>query len=165
MELVKKKWPTHIVAGAGYVIDGKGNILIVKTHHRGWDCTGGQIEVGENLEEGVIREILEESGVKAKVKTLVGIYSNVGQHLYYDGVTNVPTKVMMDFICEYESGELRTSDETTEVKWVPLTEVMDYITAAPQRYRFEKVVNFAGTVTYGTYISKPDFKLLSEREI
>ncbi len=28
-------WPTHIVAAAGYVFDNKGNILIVKTHHRG----------------------------------------------------------------------------------------------------------------------------------
>lgn len=61
-------WPTHIVAAAGYIFDDKGNILIVKTHNRGWDCTGGQIEEGENIEEGVLREILEESGVNAAVK-------------------------------------------------------------------------------------------------
>ena len=41
---------------------------------------------------------VEESGITAAVRCLVGIYSNVGQHLYYDGVTNVPTKVMFDFI-------------------------------------------------------------------
>ncbi len=50
-------WPTHIVAAGGYVFDKYGNILIVKTSHRSWDCTGGQIEEGENLEEGVTREI------------------------------------------------------------------------------------------------------------
>ena len=89
-------WPTHIVAAGGYVFDSKGNILIVKTHNRGWDCTGGQIEEGENIEDGVLREILEESGVNARIKCLCGIYSNVGKHLFYDGITPVPTKVMMD---------------------------------------------------------------------
>jgi hypothetical protein len=36
-------FPTHIVAAAGYVFDKSGNILIVKTKNRGWDCTGGQV--------------------------------------------------------------------------------------------------------------------------
>ena len=63
-------WATHIVAAAGYVEDKDGNILLVKTHHRGWDTAGGQIEVGENLEEGVLREILEESGITASVNEI-----------------------------------------------------------------------------------------------
>lgn len=158
-------WPTHIIAAAGYVFDGKGNILLVKTHHRGWDCTGGQIEVGENIEEGVLREVLEESGVKAKVKSLCGIYSNVGKHIYYDGVTEVPTKVMMDFICEYESGELKTSDETSEVKWVPINRAMEYITSPTIQYRLNKILEFDGKVTYSSYITKPEFKLLYERYV
>ncbi|MCL2321541.1 MAG: NUDIX domain-containing protein [Oscillospiraceae bacterium] len=97
-------WPTHIVAAAGYVEDANGNMLLVKTNNRGWDTAGGQIEVGENIEEGVLREILEESGIRASVKCLIGIYSNVGQHLGYDGVTNIPTKVMFDFLYDYIVG-------------------------------------------------------------
>lgn len=158
-------WPTHIVAAAGYVFDRGGNILIVKTEHRGWDCTGGQVENGENIEEGVLREILEESGVTARIKSLCGIYSNVGQHIFYDGVTEVPTKVMMDFICEYESGALRCSDETSEVIWVPKDKVMEYITSPTQRYRFEKVLKYNGKVTYGSYVTRPEFKLLNERYV
>ena len=56
-------FPTHIVAATGYVEDKNGNMLLVKLQHRGWDVTGGQVEVGESLEEGVLREILEESGM------------------------------------------------------------------------------------------------------
>ncbi len=156
-------WPTHIVAAAGYIFDDKGNILIVKTHNRGWDCTGGQIEEGENIEEGVLREILEESGVNAAVKCLCGIYSNVGKHVYYDGITQVPTKVIMDFICEYVSGDLTCSDETSEVIWVPKDKVLEYITSPALRYRFQKVLEFDGKVTYSSYVSKPEFKVLSER--
>ena len=103
-------WPTHIVAAAGYVFDKNGNMLLVKTNTRGWDCTGGQIEVGESVEDGVLREILEESGVKASMRCLVGIYSNVGINMWHDGKTIVPTKVMFDFICDYIEGELTPSD-------------------------------------------------------
>ena len=158
-------WPTHIVAAGGYVFDKKGNILIVKTHNRGWDCTGGQIEVGENLEEGVLREILEESGVKASVRCLCGVYSNVGQHLFYDGITQVPTKVMFDFICDYEDGELTTSNETSEVIWVPKAKVLDYITAPAGLLRFENIIKFDGRVNYCSYVTKPEFKVLTSRNI
>ena len=158
-------WPMHIVAAAGYVEDGRGNMLLVKTYNRGWDATGGQIEVGESIEEGVLREVLEESGIKASVKCLVGIYSNVGQHLYDDGVTNVPTKVMLDFICEYIDGQPTVSDETSEVIWTPKSEVMSYVTAPAMRYRFEKILKFDGRIIYSSYVTKPEFHVLSERYI
>lgn len=159
------RWPTHIVAAAGYVEDKKGNMLLVKTLNRGWDTPGGQIEIGENIEEGVLREILEESGIKASVRCLVGIYSNVGQHLYYDGVTNVPTKVMLDFICDYIEGAPTTSDETSEVIWVPKKNLLTYITSPAQYYRFEKVLAFKNEVCYSSYITKPEFKVLSDRYV
>lgn len=158
-------FPTHIVAAAGYVFDKEGNILIIKTLNRGWDATGGQVEVGETLEEGVLREIMEESGIQAKVKCLCAVYSNVGTHTYYDGVTHVPTKVMFDFICEYESGECRTSEESSEVIWTPKEKVLDYISSPCLRYRFEKILNFDGKVTYASYVTRPEFQVLSERFI
>lgn len=156
-------WPTHIVAAVGFVFDSEGNILLIKTPNRGWDCTGGQVENGESIEEGVIREIMEESGVKANVVSLCGIYSNVGTHLYYDGKTTVPTKVMMDFICEYESGELTTSNESLEVKWVPKQDVMKYVTTPAMKFRFEKALAYRGKVTYASYVTKPEFKVLTDR--
>jgi len=158
-------FPTHIVAAAGYIEDKNGNMLLVKTHHRGWDTAGGQIEVGENIEEGVLREILEESGITASVRCLAGVYSNVGQYLWHDGVTNVPTKVMFDFICDYVDGQPTPSDETSEVMWVPKADVMNYITQPVLRFRFEKILNFSGKVCYSSYVAKPEFKVLSDRYI
>ena len=158
-----KQFPTHIVCGTGYVQDKNGNLLIVKTHNRGWDATGGQIEIGESLEEGTLREVLEESGITATVKCLVGVYSNVGQSIGHDGVTPVPTKVIFDFICDYVSGTPTTSDETSEVLWVPKAKVMEYITVPVLRYRFEKMLNFCGEVGYSSYVTKPEFKVLSDR--
>lgn len=159
------EWPTHIVAAAGYVCDESGNMLLVKTHNRGWDAPGGQIEIGENIEEGLLREILEESGIVASVRCLVGIYSNVGQHLYYDGTTNVPTKVMLDFICDFIGGTVRTSNETSEVVWVPKTEVLKKITSPAQHFRFQKALAFNNKVCYSSYVTNPAFKVLSDRYI
>ena len=156
-------FPTHIVAAGGYVFDKAGNILIVRTHNRGWDCTGGQVENGENLEEGVLREIMEESGIKASVRCLAGIYSNVGQHLFYDEVTPVPTKVMIDFICDYIEGEPQTSSETSEVLWVPQDRVLEYISTPAGQLRFKNVIEFNGRVHYCSHITKPEFQLLSSR--
>jgi len=157
-------WPTYIVAAAGYVEDKNGNLLLVKTHHRGWDAPGGQIEVGEDIEEGLLREILEESGIVATVRCLVGVYSNVGEHLGYDGKTRVPTKVMLDFICDYVDGQARAcADETSEARWIPKSDVMQYVTAPAMRFRFEKMLNFKGAVSYCSYVTKPAFKVLKDR--
>jgi len=158
-------FPTHIVAAAGYVFDSAGNLLMIKTPHRGWDCTGGQVEVGENLEEAVLREIMEESGITARVKCLCGVYSNVGQYTFYDGVTPVPTKVILDFICEYISGECRTSEESSEVIWVPADKALDYVTTPVMRYRIKKALEFSGQVTYASFVTRPEFRLLTERTI
>ena len=45
--------PTHIVAAAGIVVNGNGEILLVKNNRRGWEFPGGQVEVGENLIDAV----------------------------------------------------------------------------------------------------------------
>ncbi len=81
----------------------------------------------------------------------------------HDGQTIIPTKLMMDFICEYESGELTASNETSEVIWVPKEQVLGYITSPPQVYRFKKALEFSGKITYAAYISRPVFRLLHER--
>ena len=110
--------PTHIVAVGGIVEDGNGNILLVKTRNGGWVFPGGQVEVGENLPDALMREIKEESGIDVTVSKLIGVYSNTAIHKWYDGVTDVPTKVMLDFTCEVVGGELAISDETTDSRWV-----------------------------------------------
>ena len=81
----------------------------------------------------------------------------MGQNLFYDGVTPVPTKVIFDFICDYIDGQPTTSDETIEVAWVPKTEVLRYITTPALKFRFEKMLNFAGKVCYCSCVTKPEF--------
>ena len=50
-------FPTHIVAAGALVTNEKDQVLLVKNPHRGWEFPGGQIENGEDLIEGVTREV------------------------------------------------------------------------------------------------------------
>lgn len=145
-------FPTHIVAAGGIVEDGNGNILLVKTRDGGWVYPGGQIEVGENLVDGLRREIKEESGIDVTVIHLIGVFSNTGIHKWYDGVTDVPTKIMFDFVCKPVGGQqLAISEEITDSRWVSKENVLDFITAPAIRIRYGAYLNFSGSVNYMEY--------------
>ncbi|WP_339264801.1 NUDIX domain-containing protein [Paenibacillus sp. FSL W8-0187] len=153
-------FPTHIVATGGFVEDGHGNILLVKTRDGGWVYPGGQVEVGENLIDGLIREIKEESGIDVSVGSLVGVYSNTGIQKWYDGVTDVPTQVGFDFVCQPIGGKLLSfSEETTDSRWVAKDRVLDLITQPSVRFRYQAYLEFNGAVNYADYVNKPEFTI------
>lgn len=151
-------FPTHIVATGGFVEDGHGNILLVKTRDGGWVYPGGQVEVGENLIDGLVREVKEESGIDVTVGHLIGIYQNTCIFKWYDGVTNVPTQVGFDFVCKPIGGELlAVTDETTDSRWVAKDKVLDYIEHQAIRTRYQAYLDFTGTVNYAEYETSPRF--------
>ena len=111
MEQAEKIMPTHIIAGAGVVLNEGGEVLLVRTPRSGWVFPGGQVEVGENVIDAVRREILEETGVTAEVGEIFCISSNTQTHPGHSGVKVVPTKLMLDFICRAVGGTPRPSEE------------------------------------------------------
>ena len=65
------------VAGAAAVIRDDGRILLMRRSDiPRWDMPGGVLEVGETPAEGVVREVLEETGVRCKPIMLVGVYDS-----------------------------------------------------------------------------------------
>lgn len=159
------KMPTHIVAVGGIVKDDQDNVLLVKTQHGGWVFPGGQVEVGENLLDALLREVKEESGIDIEIVNLIGVYSNTGVHKWYDGITDVPTKLMLDYICKPVGGELTPSDETPEVEWVHKNEVLQWIDAPAIKERYQAFLEFEGQVTYMDYVTHPEFVLKEDRKI
>ena len=157
--------PTHIVAVGGIVEDEYGNILLVKTHHGGWVFPGGQVEVGENLIDALSREIKEESGIDTVVSHLIGVYSNTGIHKGYDGVTDIPTKLMLDYVCKSVGGELCTSEETSDSRWVAKGEVLDMVIAPAIRTRYKAYLEFDGNVKYMEYKTEPTFEIKLNRTV
>ncbi len=166
LEEIRMQMPVHIVAAGGFVTNENDEVLLVKTRRDGhWVFPGGQIEVGENLIDGVIREVKEESGMDVTVSHLVGVFSNTATYEGHSGVKIVPTKVMFDFVCEPVGGEFTTSDETSDVRWVHKEDVLNMISAPALRTRYQAYLNFEGSVHYMDYVTKPEFEVKSKRTI
>jgi ADP-ribose pyrophosphatase YjhB (NUDIX family) len=69
--------PTPLATGDGAVIDDEGRILLIRRADTGqWAMPGGALAVGETPAEGVVREVLEESGVHCEAVALAGVYDS-----------------------------------------------------------------------------------------
>lgn len=162
-----KEWvmPTHIIATAGIVINEKDEILMVKTHN--YDCVfpGGQVEVGENVIDALKREIMEEAGVDIEVGEVFCIASNTKKYPGYNGIKEIPTKIMLDFICKAKGGVPRPSEENSESMYVPKDKVLDMIKAPAIIERYKAFLEYTGRPTYMEYVAKPVFELKLKRLI
>lgn len=75
-----KQFPTHIVAVDGIIENDKNEILLVKSRDKEiYTIPGGQVEIGENLTNALIREIKEETGIRFKNETVYIINVNYVQ--------------------------------------------------------------------------------------
>lgn len=122
--------PTHLVSVAALVTNEKGEILLVNSPWRGWEYPGGLIEPGESFQEALHREVMEESGVEIEITGFVGICKNIERNI-----------VNIDFTARYVKGELKTSEESTEVVWVKPQKAREMITFPLTRKRLENMLS------------------------
>ena len=122
--------PTHLVSVAALVTNEKGEILLVNSPWRGWEYPGGLIEPGETFQQALRREVLEESGAEIEITGFVGICKNVERNI-----------VNIDFTARYVGGELRTSEESTEVLWATPEQAIQMITFPLTRKRLSNMLS------------------------
>ena len=157
--------PTHIIAAAGIVLNGQGEVLLVRTHRDGWVFPGGQVEVGENVIDAVKREVMEETGVEIDVGELFCVSSNTGKHPGYNGVKEVPTKIVLDFICQAKGGVPRPSEENSESAYFPKDKILDLIQSPATRERYIAYEEYTGRPAYLEYVTRPDYQLKLKRRV
>ena len=149
---MQDNWPKHVVA-AGLLVRKDGHVLLVRTPRRGWEFPGGQIELGEAVTDGAIREVVEEANVVATVDALVGVYSNVGA-----------SRVLFDFLGSWVDGEGSVGDETIDVAWVSPEEALDMIEHPLYNRRFRQMQAYDGRVLYQSYSNDP-YRVHAEKYI
>ncbi|WP_316860135.1 NUDIX hydrolase [uncultured Cohaesibacter sp.] len=79
-----------------------------------WGFPGGKIEFGETIEAAAIRELYEETGVKARAGRILTTldsfsYEQDGQLTFH--------YVMVAVLCEWQAGEPRAGDDALEASW------------------------------------------------
>ncbi|SEN48567.1 NUDIX domain-containing protein [Lihuaxuella thermophila] len=110
--------PNSLVPAASAVVtDSEGRILLHKrSDNHLWSLPGGAMELGESIEETIIREVKEETGFDVEVIKCIGIYTDPNHVIAYsDG--EVRQQFSICFSCRIVSGEIAVSSESVQVKF------------------------------------------------
>jgi 8-oxo-dGTP diphosphatase len=118
-----REYPERPVVGIGGVIIDQGRALLIRRGSEPllgeWSIPGGTLELGESLQEGVARELLEETGIEVRVLDQIEVFDRIFPQ---QGTTGGDVKgkprfhfVIVDYLCERLAGEPRAGSDVTDV--------------------------------------------------
>jgi 8-oxo-dGTP diphosphatase len=117
------------VVGVGAVVVQDGRVLLIrrgKEPMRGrWLVPGGTVEWGETLQEAVVREVEEETGLVVRPREMLVVLDRIhrtpgesGEIAYH--------YVIVDFLCDWVAGTLRAGSDAEDAALVPVAELGAY---------------------------------------
>jgi 8-oxo-dGTP diphosphatase len=115
---MSREYPERPIVGVGAVIFDSDRILLVQRGQaplKGeWSLPGGALELGETLEEGVRREVLEETGLVVEPVTIVEVLNRISR----DSEGRVQYHyVLVDFLCRVIGGKLACATDAADARW------------------------------------------------
>jgi 8-oxo-dGTP diphosphatase len=128
-----REYPDRPVVGIGGVIIAEGRTLLIRRGSEPllghWSIPGGTLELGESLQQGVARELREETGLEVRVLEMIEVFDRIfpgepGQ----DGHVRGPRfhYVIVDYLCERVSGEPRAGSDVTDVTFAAEDELEQF---------------------------------------
>jgi len=124
---LKRLYPDQPIVGIGIVIVRDCHIALIKRANepsRGkWTIPGGLVELGESVEEAVIREAKEETCLEIEKPQLIDVVGNV------DLDSNGKVKyhyVIIDYLVHVKSGNILAASDAEDLRLVPFDEVESY---------------------------------------
>ena len=115
----RRQYPERPIVGVGAVIVKDGKVLLVRRRYEPlagqWSLPGGTLELGETLQEGVAREMREETGLEVEVGPVIEVFDRI----MTDDARRVRYHfVLVDYLCWPVSGELQASSDVDEAVFV-----------------------------------------------
>lgn len=113
-----RRYPNKPILGVGALIYDGDRVLLVqrgKEPLKGfWSLPGGAVESGEQLEQALLREVLEETSLIVKIVRFGEIFERImpdpeGKIEYH--------YVLLDYVCEVVSGQPHPGSDSADVRW------------------------------------------------
>jgi ADP-ribose pyrophosphatase YjhB (NUDIX family) len=112
--------------GVGGVVVRDGRALLIRRGkeplYGRWTVPGGTVELGESLEEALVREMEEETGLRVEPLALLTVFDRIER----EGRRVVRHYVIVDYLCRWRSGEARAGSDALDVAWASAEELPRY---------------------------------------
>jgi 8-oxo-dGTP diphosphatase len=109
-----------VLAAGGLVLRDDRVAVVHRPRYDDWSLPKGKLDEGEDFEQGALREVEEEIGLKCRLGR------PLGETTYRDRKDRI--KLVRYFEMHPESGEFTPNDEVDEVRWLPLGEAAGLLT-------------------------------------
>jgi ADP-ribose pyrophosphatase YjhB (NUDIX family) len=137
---LRREYPDSPVAGVAAVVFSGESVLLVRRGNepsRGrWGLPGGVVELGEGVEEAVVREVGEETGVTVRPTRLLTVFDSIvrdeGDEIRFH-------YVLCEYLCEAVEGEPRAATDVSDAVWAPIGDLESMDMTLGTRRFIEKV--------------------------
>jgi len=123
---MKREFPDHPIVGVGGVVVHRGRVLLIRRGSEplkgAWSIPGGLLELGEELAEGVRRELKEETGLDVKPLEVLAVFDRI----FREGPRVRYHYVIVDYACQLKGGRLRSASDVLDARWVRREDLPQY---------------------------------------
>jgi 8-oxo-dGTP diphosphatase len=124
---MNREYPKVPLIGVGIIVKKNEYILLVNRANEPkkglWSIPGGRVRLGESIREAAEREVLEECAIHIRLSDVVSVVDLI------DKDDNGKVKyhyVLIDFMAEYERGDLKAGSDALDAKWVMKEELNNF---------------------------------------
>lgn len=122
-----REFPKRPIVGVGGIILDGDRVLLVRRAVEPllgqWSIPGGAVEVGEELQDALRRELREETGLEVEIREVVEVLDRIqrapdGRVQYH--------YVLIDYLCRPAGGKLCAGSDVSEAAWASRRELAAY---------------------------------------
>lgn len=122
-----REYPARPICGVGVVCFKDDHVLLIKRAKPPitweWSIPGGGQELGETTRDAGLRELMEETGIRARLIGLIDVIDTMR--------TDPEGRVqfhytLVDFAAEWIAGEPVADTDAADARWVPIADIESY---------------------------------------